>query len=172
MTDDQPLQRRPVPRENPIDPPVPLGRTRITVTGQAVQQTPNDNPRTPSWGQSRYQVMCESEEEPYDRTIRVSTEWVEIDFGWTEEEGSTGCGFVLIYNPGKQGTGFRQSPEEVEELSSKTLQIGLRGHDGTIKEFSFVPPGADVRLFPLETDSFFIRCPGGPHNYKIFAVCA
>lgn len=173
--DDRPLQRRApdAPEENPTDPPLPLARTRLTVTGQAVQVTPNDpTSRHPSWGATRFQVMCDSEEEPYDRTVKVATEWQLIDFGWTEEEGSTGCGFVLIYNPGRQATGFRQSAQEMEELSSRMLEVGLRGGDGHIKEFSFIPPGADIRLFPLATDHFYIRCTGGPHKYKIFAVPA
>lgn len=112
---------------------------------------------------SLFDCVIQSDEQPYSRRNNLKdTEWHSLDLGWL----SDCCGMVSIQNRTANDPQVVPSPEQVKELATKILQIGVQ-HGVDIVQFSEIMPGESLRL--RLNGSWFVRAAVAPVAYFLNA---
>lgn len=134
-------------------------KARVTLRELAVHQNPGEQAR--SLSPSPNSLLLETLEDPYDRTIRVTPQWIPLDFGWLVDPA-----LVWIENT-EYGKFMRiPTPEERAELASKIAEIAVE-HNGIAVVFSQLRPGWSLRVPPM--GKWLIRSLNGTIRCKITA---
>jgi hypothetical protein len=148
--------------------PVPVQqrtRARYVVVSNINYQIPGENPRGP--GTLRYSHDLRSRDEAdqaYERVVRVSEEWVEVDLGWAKK-----CALLLLMNVATRLPGRTPTKEEKDEAAAKILQWGVSGPMGLVPVGN-IPVGEATHFSPEDGVSIWVRCKSGQGRLSIFAV--
>lgn len=147
-------------------------RGRLTVVQHVYHQQVGEQPKGPV--PSRWSRWLDEDEEAYTRTVKVNQEWQPLELGHTK-----GCSHLTLVNVLKRLPGLRPTKDEIEEFTSRVLEVGIAlsiPHAGEtvtgVHEIAEIPVGEDLRLSPLNLDNYRIRCRSGEGKYSIFLVPA
>jgi hypothetical protein len=107
-------------------------KSEITVVEQVYHQLSGSQPRAI---ESRFSRELESDEQPYERHLKVGEESVPLDCGWIKEASQ-----LVIIN--EEGKGLQANPtdEERKGLACKILEISYVDHPTECFTISLLKP--------------------------------
>lgn len=162
---------------NNLDPPTPdsvmtnqpANTPRMSIVENVYHSIPGQGTSGP--GASRFYRYLNSDEEAYDRTLRVGKEWQPIDIGWLKDK-DVAC--VRIGNKNTRVPSKKPTLEQIDADNAKILEIGIEDiHTGVITVFSEIPVNEDMRVSnPKILEFMRIRCKTGDTKYSIYLVPA
>lgn len=133
--------------------------------------------------QSRYTRWVGTDEQTYTRRTKAGPEWKPLEFGWVE----SACQ-VTVSNLSKSYTDMILTPEQVEELETHLLIVGVsvdvaRSENGqgtmwsrhpsqqvVVAEFLIVYPGESCRFEPCDGQKYMVRACSEGVPYVVNAV--
>lgn len=136
-----------------------MARRRLTVADSVVWQPMDGNPVAHEW--PPYSRWIEGDDEPYQRTYTVGSEWTPLDLGWLAGKD---VGMLCLRNVG---------PRPPAGEMGLVVEVGVP-IDATpiLQPFARVRPGADCRFEPHNGGDMFVCCPAGKARLTVFAVPA
>lgn len=134
-------------------------KSRITVVEQVYHQVSGDQPHLV---ESKFSRELESDEQPYERHLKVGEEPELLDCGWVKKASQ-----LLIIN--EEGRFLQTQPTEAEreELQLKVLEVyfGKLSIDSWI-----VPPGESMRACPSSLVGVYLRSRSGILRLTLHAL--
>jgi hypothetical protein len=124
--------------------------SQLTVVEQVYFQQVGDQPA--QFG-AQWSRRIATDEQPYQRRMKVGPEWKPIDRGWI-----TNCELLLIENNEGRFTQTNPSDEERKAAASKVVEVGLLMPIGAVMAFARIKPGESCRFQPCDLDFIMIRC--------------
>lgn len=161
-----------VPSNPPIGLPQPR-QTRVTLITKLYYQPYGIEATAPT--SAPYEEMLATEEQAYQRRLKVGEEWVPIDFGWTAE---SGCSFLHVVNEYKVRRRITPSPEDRKEELMHVLEIGKLIDDRHnpvtehVEPFCVLYVGQPITLSPLGQVQYRIRSRYGEGHYSVYCIPA
>lgn len=154
--------------ETGTSPIVSLNSARMVIVEQVSHQSPNQPPTVVD---SRYPRILETDEQVYKRSMKIKSEWTNIDVGWLIE---TGVAQIVIENREGQALQVIPTQEEKAAFLARILELGIEVEfesdkprdmfskvkiPNVIVPFSIIRPGESTRLDPSTyIGSLRIRC--------------
>ena len=120
-------------------------KSRLVVVENVYYQSPDQQPVSLENGFSKW---LDSDEQPYNRQVKVTAEWQVLDLGWVKD-----CGMLVISNPLERRQVNPTSEQRAEELG-RVLEVGI---DSRVRHID-VCPGESSRFQPTCTTNVYIRC--------------
>lgn len=141
-------------------------QTRITIVEQIYFQQ-MANPSGPRGWDSRFCHCSNNNEQPYERSMVVSEEWLEIKTMWVEDA-------CLFYIRNDQGSFRQKQPtpkERVDELS-KVIEVCINHKVSSSLGIPLIPmiliePQHSTRLQPAKDCTIYLRCQKGQAKFSI-----
>lgn len=155
--DDQPL---------PLRPPPVAARPRLTVVSATYHQVPGYDADGVAPA-PKYQRWLDSDEQAYNRTVRVGEAWEPLDAGWV---GGIGASLLSLVNTTKSPFTRRPRPDEEEAEAVRCVVVGVTGNDGQVVEIGECRRGEELRLHPRSLDRYRVRSSAGESRYTVFVV--
>lgn len=128
-------------------------KTRITIVNSAYFQPVDGDPKLfdRKWSQA-----LTTDEEPYQRKMKVGEEWQPLESGWLNGEAS-----LLVIQNLKPRFDHNLSEAELKEVEEKAVELGsaLYTDQKSVQVFSTVSVGRDVQIEPI--GRLMIRCAKG-----------
>lgn len=120
---------------------------------------------------SIYSGRCELEEKPYERNLRVTEEWQQLDVGWFKDYPDKQPEEMLLIN--EEGSLLQRIPTEEEKASiaSRVVEVGaVAGETGIILPVAKVKPGRSLRYSPQEVRRVWLRCRSGVARVSLVLI--
>lgn len=135
-------------------------KSRLTVVEQVYHTAVRDgHPDQPTQHASvPFTRELESDEQVWQRTLKVGEAWQPIDQGWLDE---AGVGLLLLQNEEGRFTQTKPSPEEKEEAAKKVVEVGASFITGASGMVFAVPAGESARVPNPDMNHLMIRCQHG-----------
>lgn len=141
--------------------------TRVTVVETVYYQLPDEDAKAIDHGFTRY---LKSDEQPYERRLKVGEQWQKLDFHW-----ALPCGLLLLVNSPPQ-----QQAENSEEQQKLRLQaiiqvrliVASEGFTDGMKAVPhiLIPPDENSRFYPNLGVEIWVRCAKGQTRCHIHAL--
>lgn len=146
-------------------PPTPIKHSRVSVVESVYYQAVGEQP-TPYL--HKFSRTLASDEQPYQRRVKVGELWAPLDTGWITQPG-----MLILANPAHI---FQRQPsaEELLTASANVIEVGVAPQEpepittrtqwseprpgARVIVFSLIRPGESVRLSPPNKAQFFVRC--------------
>lgn len=131
----------------------PIKAARLTVVDVVYHQGLGDQPTSV---ESRFGRWLNTDEQPYHRKIKVTTDWMPLDLGWL----GTQISMLVLMN--EEGRHFQvyPTPKERALIEERIVEIGIEVHDH-VEECWLIPPGESIRAQPVAPDRLRVRCRRG-----------
>lgn len=142
-----------------IEPVAPVIQDRVTVV-ETVYHAPAGRSPTPI--ESRFERKLETDEQLYQRYMKVGEKWTPLDCGWLGEN----VGMLLIHN--EEGLNLFTIPTE-EELAAINARVVELSYNRT-GEGWLVLPRESMRACPSSTKGLFMRCRSGEANITVSLI--
>lgn len=146
-------------KDNPPPTFIPTHYSHLTIVDTIYYQQGGDSTVS---ADSRYTRWMDSEEQHYNRQLKIGMEWEKLNVGWISD-----CGMLMIKN--REGTNQKVHPseEEKEDTANKVLEIGvvlpeLPEVPSKTIPFAIVLPGESLRFHPYKVGNLYVRCKHGP----------
>lgn len=124
-------------------------RNRVAVVETVYFQAHGEQPLPPI--ESRYYRWLNSEEQPYNRNLKLTETWTRLDMGWLGD-----AGLLVIHNVPER---LQTQPTDKERLAMANKVIELT-YDTANPEWVILP-GESLRAHPTRAKDLFIRCRSG-----------
>ena len=142
----------------------PLSTNRLTVVENVYFQEYDGQP---SGITSRFGQSLESEEQAYNRKIRIGSGWQSLDCGWVEDAAQ-----LVISN--EEGKHLQAYPTEEEQaaIAAKVIEVSFEclppGHSPPC--MWEILPGQTMRGRPSNVKQILVRCRSGVARAIVFAI--
>lgn len=113
-----------------------------------------------AWG-SPHSFPVDSDEEAYDRTIKVSPDWQIVDTSWV-----TSPSLLWLHNV-PEPLNVNPTPEQAKAAEALVIEVTISGHRTPLADF-LLRPGRDMHVEP--TRPLLVRCSAGTARMRIIAV--
>lgn len=153
-------QKEPQVMFNQVDvtPPIPPG-DKLTIVESIYHQPFGEQP---TQVENRFEQILSSSEQPYQRKLKATEEWQQLDFGWLES-----VGMILIVNTEGKFLQLQPTEEEKEETAKKVLELCYRI---SVCPFGWsILPGASFRGQPNDPTTLHIRSQSGVTRFMLYA---
>lgn len=136
--------------------PIPMARpdleqrARLTVVGAVCRQGPDEQPVAV---EVRYGRISRSDEQPYQRGVKVGEAWQAIDAGWLGND----VGLLTVANREGRFVQVIPTAEERDAASQRVIEIGVEAA-GVVVGVCLVPPGETAVLSPVDVTRLRMRC--------------
>lgn len=128
--------------------------SRITVV-ETVAHQPGEGQPTSS--ESRFTRPLRSNEEVWRKTLKVSEEWVKVEWGWVEK-----VGMLVIHNEEGKNRQVYPTDDEAKTQASRIIEIATQRQEyQIIQAFAQVFPGESSRFHPVKDIDYYVRCKSG-----------
>lgn len=120
---------------------------------------------------SKYTAVCRMEEAPYERNLRVTEEWQQLDSGWFREYPGKEPEEMLLVN--EEGSLLQRIPTEEEKASiaSRIVEVGaVAGETGIVLPVAKIKPGRSLRYSPQEVGRVWLRCRKGVARVSLVLI--
>lgn len=107
-----------------------------------------------------------SDEQVYERVMRVGGEWLPLDLGWLKDRP---IGTMRLENLREPLT-TQPTEEERAERAGRVIELVLCTGDGMHMPFALVPPGESARFAPVNAGRMFLRCLSGSTKINLCLV--
>ena len=137
-------------------------KANLTVLSTTYYQPPNEQPIS---DERRYSKWLLTDEQPYQRKLKVGPKWTRLDTGWLTE-----CSLVSITNLEGKFTQRIPTQEERDAASARIVEIAflppseycpdkelLIRHGPSI----LIPSGEERNFTPVRLTSVYVRCEAG-----------
>jgi len=101
----------------------------------------------------RFDRQLATSEQPYQRRLRASEEWLPLPTGWLP---ASAVGMMVISNDEGRGLALQPSSEEKEEIAGKILEVSYNSAGDGGKWL--IHPGETMRGYPDDAGGLYIRC--------------
>ena len=118
----------------------------MTVVEQVYYQVSGGQPRLV---ESRFSRKLESDEQPYERHLKVGVEGAPLDCGWIEKASQ-----LVITNEEGRNLQVNPTDEEREELQRKVLELG---YEDCPVPLCLIHPGESIRFCPFSLEGLGVH---------------
>lgn len=130
------------------------------------------NPQHKSYN-STYSAKCDMNEAPYERNLRVTEEWQQLDQGWFKDYPGKEPEEMLLIN--EEGSLLQRIPTEEEkvEIASRIVEVGVKivVTEGVgIVDVARIKPGRSLRYSPQEIGRVWLRCRKGVARVSLVLI--
>ena len=113
---------------------------------------------------SRYSIIVTSDQEPYDRTLKVGEEWIPLRDKHNWIEVGTPIAMLAVGNPNGKFPFVLPTEEERKAEEAKILELK---YEGTDIPFTEIPVGQNCRFKPIDFEKIQIRCRAGKAKFDL-----
>lgn len=131
-------------------------KDRISVVERIIYQALTVGEQPYAVEHTFYRDLVTSDEQVYERKLKVGEEWQPLDLGWGKDWER--IGLVYVENLEGQFKQLQPTEEEQAEANAKVLELS---YDGVSDEAWLVPPKETFRGYPAEPGRLMIRCQSG-----------
>lgn len=128
------------------------------------------NPQHKSYN-STYSAKCDMNEAPYERNLRVTEEWQQLDQGWFKDYPGKEPEEMLLIN--EEGSLLQRIPTEGEraEIASRIVEVGIGNRDQlAVCPIARIKPGRSLRYSPQEIGRVWLRCRKGVARVSLILI--
>ena len=113
----------------------------------------------PKSAEFRFSRELETNEQVYERRLKVGEEWQPLDCGWLGDN----VGMLSIHNHEGESLQVNPTDEEQESISKRIVELAYDYVDMSEYDYGswLVPPGESFRGYPRSPKELRIRCQSG-----------
>lgn len=117
----------------------------------------------PSLVEFRYARPLQSDEQVYERSLKIGKSWQKIDSGWLDR-----VSLLVISNKEGEQQFTQPTREEVSQLATKTIEIGVQWpNEASPTSLFIVRPGMVFQVEPNNLGVLYLRSERGPTKCSI-----
>ena len=99
----------------------------------------------------------ESDEQPWQRDVKVGAAWQPLDRGWIEDAGQ-----VVVENTEGKRLSVNPTLGEKSRIDEQVIEVGAEDKNGQVVAFALVPPrGESARWYPADVAKIRLRSLSG-----------
>lgn len=133
---------------------------------------------------STYSAACQMNEAPYERNLRVTQEWQQLDVGWFRDYPDKQPEEMLLIN--EEGSLLQRIPTEEEkaEIASRIVEVGVATGElldtkvllhasntaSIFQKVAIIKPGRSLRYSPQEIGRVWLRCRKGVARVSLILI--
>jgi hypothetical protein len=126
----------------------PAQKSRLVIKETVYFQQPEAKPIALESGSGQ---DIASDEQPYQRIIKLTESWTPLDTGWVKE-----ASLIVIENQAGKHQLVRPDAKQIQEIAAKVIEIGKEG-----EAWELVPAGQTRVFTPVELDRIQLRSRSG-----------
>ncbi len=135
---------------------------RVAVIETILHQLAGEQPTSI---ENRFARELETDEQSYDRKVKIGENWTLLDLGWVANVG--GPSIIVIVNEEGRNLQVNPSEEERKAIDAKVIEL-CSGRCEDLEPEWFIPPGESFRGSPLKP--VYLRCRQGIAKVRLFII--
>lgn len=136
-------------------------KARLTVVERVYHQPPDGDGFAV---ESTFARELQSDEERYQRTMKVNEGWTQLDCGWV-----SAASVLIIKNEEGVFRLVNPTPEEEAEAALRVLEVGLQ--IGTyVEPLDEIHPQESIRRCPVDLSRLVMRCRHGAAKFRLTLI--
>lgn len=136
-------------------------RPRLTVVERVYHQQIGSEPFAV---ESVFSRTLDSEEEHYQRTVKVNDGWTKLDCGWV-----SAASVLILRNEEGVFRHTNPTPEEEAEVALRVVELGLQ-IGAYVETTDEVRPQESIRRCPVDLSRLMVRCRHGAAKLRLTLI--
>ncbi len=136
-------------------------KSRVTVVETVYHQHAGESATSI---ESRFARNLETQEQLYQRRLKIGKSWTPLDCGWLEE-----VSMLVIHNEEGQNLLVHPTPEEKEKTNAKVIEVSHTPNPNNNTSW-IIPPGESMRACPASIRDLYLRCRCGEARVTLNAI--